>query len=115
MQKRSEGYSAGLELADQYISKIYTLCEERDVQLYLYSCPVAEKKRENIENKMEQYEQSKLYHYFPDFLNDVHYFPDEQFGDGTHFSGDYNTQESFNEKIQEMFKDTRLLQVLKME
>ncbi len=114
LRKRSEGYSADLELAEQYISKIYALCEERGVQFYLYSCPVSEKKQESIKNKMDQYEQSELYNYFPDFLKDVHYFPDEQFGDGTHFSGDYNTQESFNEKIQEMFTDTRLLQVLKI-
>ncbi len=112
---RSKGYNSGLELADQYICKIYELCEERGVQFYLYSCPVSERKREGIENLMNQYEQSKLYQFFPDFWNDVYYFPDEQFRDGTHFSGDYNTQESYNEKIQEMFADTRLLQVLKIE
>ena len=115
LQDRSKGYNAGLELADQYLCRIYELCKERGVQFHLYSCPVSESKRESVENKMNQYEQSKLYQIFPDFLKDVYYFPDEQFGDGTHFSGDYNTQESLNEKIQQMFADTRLLQVLKME
>ena len=115
LPKWSEGYSAGLELSDQYISKIYELCEEHDVQFYMYACPVSEKRREGIENNMDKYEQTKLYEYFPDFFNDLHYFPDEQFGGGSHFVGDYNTQESFNEKIQEMFTGTRLLQVLNVE
>lgn len=115
LRDRSKGYIAGLELADRYIYKICELCEERGVQFHLYACPVSESKRKSVENEMNQYEQSGLYQFFPDFLKDVYYFPDEQFGDGTHFSGDYNTQESLNEKINEMFADTRLLQVLKME
>lgn len=115
LRDRSKGYNAGLELADRYLCRIYELCEEREVQFHLYSCPVSESKRESVENMMDQYEQSNLYQFFPDFLKDVHYFPDEQFRDGTHFSDDYMTQESINEKILEMYADTRLLQVLKME
>ena len=41
--------SSPFEIADQYIKKLYDLCEEKGVELHLYSSPVSEFYREQVE------------------------------------------------------------------
>ena len=39
----------------------------------------------------------------------------EQFGDGTHFTGDYANQEHYNEIIKEMYSDDSLINFIRFE
>jgi len=104
-----------LEIAEQYIGKIYELCEKNHIDLHLYPGPVSDTKTESIESMKEEYKATALYDYFPDYLENIHYYPDEQFRDGVHFGGDYANQECYNEKIREIFSGQELGEILKLE
>lgn len=107
--------SYGYEIADRYVEKIYDLCKENGIQLHMLPCPVAESERNSVELKKSAYENSWLYTIFPDFLENVLYVEDEEFGDGVHFGGEYATSERYNEKLKIIFGDTNLMDVLKFE
>jgi len=102
------------EIAEQYIGKIYELCEKNHIDLHLYAGPVSDTKTKSIESMKEEYKATALYDYFPDYLENIHYYPDEQFRDGVHFGGDYENQECYNQKITEMFSEQELGKVLKL-
>ena len=106
-----EGYQqkTSYEIAEQYIKKIYDLCQENDIKLHLYPCPVVESQRAAIETMKEEYAKTWLYTKFPDYLNKVLFYPDEQARDGVHFGGEYASQEYYDEKIKEIFEGSQLL------
>lgn len=109
-----EGYlqKTSYEIAEQYIKKIYDLCQENDIKLHLYPCPVVESQRESIENMREEYSKTWLCTKFPDYLDNVLFYSDEQTGDGVHFGGEYASTKHYNEKIREVFKGSKLLEEL---
>lgn len=109
-----EGYQqkTSYEIAEQYIKKIYDLCQENDIELHLYPCPVVESQRTSIENMKEEYTKTWLYTKFPDYLDKVLFYPDEQARDGVHFGGDYASQKYYNEKIKIIFEGAQLLEKL---
>lgn len=107
-----EGYQqkSRFEIADQYIKKIFDLCQEKGIKLHLEPCPVVNSQRESMENIKEEYKETWLYTQFPDYLEEVLYYPDEEARDGVHFGGEYATQECYNEKIKKIFKETKFLE-----
>lgn len=117
LEDHSEGYvqENPFELAEQYIGKIYELCNTRNINLHLVPGPVSEINIEKNDELRSEYEQTSLYYYFPNYFDEVYYYPAEQAIDGVHFSGEYATQEIYNEKIQVLIKDTNLERILKYE
>lgn len=109
-----EGYQqkTSYEIGDQYIKKIYDLCQENGIELHLYPCPVVESQQASIENMKEQYAETWLYTKFPDYLDKVLFYPDEQARDGVHFGGEYASQEYYDEKIKKIFEGSQLLEEL---
>lgn len=102
-----QGY---FELADQYVYKIYTNCQERGVNFYLYPCPVSESAKEYNNSLVSDFEESLIYEINPEFMESVYYYPDEEFYDGTHFGG--IDQEDFNKRIKQAFEGTELVELL---
>lgn len=55
-------------------------------------------RRAKVENLEIAYRATELNMLFPDYFDQIHYYPEEQFGDGIHFVGVYEEQSSLNEK-----------------
>ena len=102
------------DIADQYIGKIYDMCEERNINFHLYPLPVCESKETEIREIMEEFKHSELYNINPNFLNNIMYYPVNESKDQVHFSGIYASQEYYNEKIKHLYSDTTLLSELNL-
>lgn len=102
------------EISDQYIRKLYELCEENGVELHLYSSPVAEYYRDQIAELSEAYEGTWMSSRYPDYINDILYYPSEWAEDLSHFSGEYAERGRLNETIERAYSGTELLQELKL-
>ena len=113
----SDGYEqeSKFEIAELYINKMYEICQKNGVKLHLYACPMPETRQEEMKTFREQYKETTLYDIFPDFLENLTYFPPEEAADGVHFSGDYANQSCYNEKIDQMLSDKELGQIIKKE
>ena len=103
------------ELADQYVYKIYEMCNEKNVNFHLYPCPVADAKIDYNNSLLNDFSQSKIYEINPDYMDMVYYFPVEEANDTTHFSGEYANQEHFNSIIRQMFEGLEILDMLKLQ
>lgn len=103
------------ELADQYLVKLNDLCSEEGVKFHLISCPVSETKREQVALYNSDYRDSETYKVFPEYFNDVLFYPAECFGDNTHFSEQYRTREYLNSVIKDMLDGIELINVLQFE
>lgn len=113
---RDEGYVS--DAAIQYIDKLKKLCEEKGVELHLYPGPVrdTEDMHDYVENLFRgEYEESVLFKHYPEYVNGIWYYPEEQFRDGVHFGGEWANQEAYNEKIKEMYRGTELVESLLFE
>ena len=66
----------------------------------------------NLKNAFREY---AIYEINPEYLESVYYFPSIESADGTHFSGDAANQESYNEKIQQMYKGREIVEMLNFE
>ena len=110
LKEHSESYvpKSKFALAEQYLMKMYELCNENGITMHLYACPLADNRVQEIEAMKREYEETELYQIFPDFMDNIYYYPVEQAADGVHFSGDYANQEFYNEIIQKMYKGTAL-------
>ena len=112
----SEGYVSNVSV--QYIEKMKTLCESKGVALHFLPGPLmdTEQRHELVDEQIRKaYEGTVLQEYFPDFLDQVWFYPEEQFRDGIHFGGEYANQRVYNEKIREMYIDKGLLERLYFE
>lgn len=103
------------EIADLYVQKLYDLCQENGAELYLYSSPVSMYYREQVEALSENYEGTWMSSRFPDYLEDIWYYPDEWSEDMSHFSGEYAQRDKLNQIIEQAYGYTRLGQDLKRE
>ncbi len=105
------------EVALQYLVKIKELCDERGVTLHLLPGPYSDSEAQAVlyEELRTEYEASVLNEYFPNYLDDAWIYPSEQFGDDLHFGGAFANQQSYNEKIKEMYEGTKLLEDLKFD
>ena len=77
------------ELADLYVMKMYEECRARGIEFYLLPTPVTEHYKPQCDVMAEEDKDTKMYEIFPDYYNDIYYFPDEWSDDLTHFSGDH--------------------------
>lgn len=112
---KSYKQSSDFELADQYIAKMYNLCEKNGISLHLYACPVADSRRQEMDILEKLYADTWLGQYYPDYFEKILYFPDEQAADGIHFSGDYAQQADYNEKLRLMLEGSELMEKLILE
>lgn len=105
------------EVAVQYLQKIYDLCEEHDVTLHLLPDPLADNdwRHEQATALQEDFAVRGLDELFPNYFDEITYYPEEQFVDGIHFGEPYNTQEEFNRKLQELYMDRGYLDGLVLE
>lgn len=102
------------EISDQYVRKIYDLCQEKGVVLHLYPSPVSESFREQVEDLEEAYKTTWMSSVYPDFFDDILYYPNEWSEDLSHFSGEYALRESLNKTIQKAYGETALSDYLKL-
>lgn len=107
--------SSPFEIADQYVKKLYELCEENGVELHFYSSPVAEYYREEMAELSESYEGTWMSSRYPDYLSDIWYYPSEWAEDLSHFSGEYAERGKLNETIRQAYEQTVLLEKLKLD
>lgn len=117
LASQKEGYhqEKRFEIAEQYIKKMYELCEEKGISLHLYPCPVSEKNIESTEDFKDAFKSTWLYQQFPDYTDHILYYPEEQSADGVHFAGEFATQECYNEKIKTILEGSELLNELVLE
>lgn len=113
--KVSYEQSSSFEIADQYVKKLYDLCEEKGVELHFYSSPVAEYYREEMTELSESYKGTWMSSRYPDYFNDIWYYPTEWSEDLSHFSGEYAERDRLNETIRQAYNQTVLLEKLRLD
>lgn len=96
------------EIADLYVQELYDLCRENGAQLHLYSSPVSEYYREEMAALAESYGQTQMSCLFPDYMEDIWYYPDDWTEDRSHFSGEYAQRDKLNEVIELVYGHTWL-------
>lgn len=99
------------ELADQYVYKIYEICQEREINFYLYPCPVPESEKEHNSSLKKDFEESLIYEINPMYLESVYYYPVEELN-GSHFSQDPSNLEYYIQRIKETFAGSKLVEML---
>lgn len=104
--------SSSFEIADQYIKKLYELCEKNGVKLHFYSSPVSEYYREQMTELSEEYRQTWMYSQYPEYMNEILYYPSEWSEDFSHFSGEYAERDKLNEVIERAYGETPLMEKL---
>ncbi len=96
------------EIADPYVEALYELCRENGVQLHLYSSPVSEYYREEMEALAQDYTETRMSRLFPDYMENLWYYPEEWSEDKSHFSGEYAGRDKLNEIIESAYGQTPL-------
>lgn len=105
--------SSPFEIADQYVKKLYDLCAENDVALHVYASPVSETFREQTEELEKVYGTTWMSTCYPNFFQDIFFYPDEWSEDTSHFSGVHADREELNNIIETAYEGTELLNNLK--
>lgn len=106
---------SSFEIADQYVKKLYDLCLQHQVRLHLYPSPVSESFREQTAELAQEYRNTWMYSVYPDFFDQILYYPDQWSEDLSHFSGEHASREALNETIRKAYQNTGLLNVLNLE
>jgi hypothetical protein len=106
--------SSPFEIADQYVKKMYDLCEEKGVQFHLYASPAAEAYRSQIAELEESYGDTWMSTVFPDYFSGIVFYPSEWAEDLSHFSGEHAERASLNEMIRQAYADTWLAEMTKI-
>lgn len=95
-------YPDKLTLPLRQLERIRLMCAEKQVALYFVAAPVSEAKKESTKQLLELFAASEEGHYFPDYGKEPVYYPEEEAADGTHFSGEYASQDHYNRLIKRM-------------
>lgn len=93
------------EIADKYLMNMYKLCEERGVQLHFLASPSTEYYRDNIQSLEEDYQNTEISKLYPQYLDDIYYFPTEWTEDSTHLAGEYMSEENYRNILQNIIKE----------
>ena len=98
----------------RYLVKMKTLCEENGVQFHLLAEPLKDiEQRHEIEKTLRaEYEKTELADCFPDYFDQITYYPEERFSDNVHPVG---TREELNEMIRAMQRKSGCMQDLVLE
>lgn len=80
-----------MTIAETYLMKMQTLCEQRNVNFHLLPNPKKDtaENREYLENLKEKYEESLLYDINPEFFEQIVFYPEEVFKDELHFKDEF--------------------------
>lgn len=75
------------EEAGEYLEKMFELCEEKDVKLYVLACPMADTDENRMleQNIREALEERGLLEKMPYYFDSLLYYPQELLSDGIHF------------------------------
>lgn len=104
------------DLAADYLYKIYDLCEEYGATMHLHPTPIMDNPWRYSQAKAlaKDFEARGLSELFPNFFDEIIYYPEEQFVDGIHFGEPYNEQSQLNQKLREMYLDRGFLEGLEL-
>jgi hypothetical protein len=102
------------ETARIYLPRIHALCRERQITLHLLATPQADNpvNTEQVAAMRDYLETSEYAEYFAEYFQTLAFYPEEQFADGIHFGGAYNTQAYFNRLIEELYQEQGYLDTL---
>ena len=89
------------------------MCEERRVEFHLSPCPSTEYFRDKIEETRDDFIKSPLYDMYPDYLDDVYYFPTEWSDDLSHFGERYANRETYIEVVKNAYEESCLDCIIK--
>lgn len=106
--KENDSLAFPFEMADQYAQKLYDLCQKNKVTLHIHPSPVSEFYREQVTELAEAYTSTWMYSQFPNYFNEIMYYPDEWSEDLSHFSGEYAERDSLNAIIRQAYGTTPL-------
>lgn len=78
------------DVSERYLVKMAELCKEKNVTLHLIAGPLIDSEdRHEIDSQIRNaYKNSAIYDYFPDYFDQIQYYPAEYFSDGIHPVGD---------------------------
>ncbi len=107
--------SSSFEISQQYVVKLYELCQEYGANLHLYTAPVSEHYREQMEELEEEYKDTRLDELYPNYFQQIKYYSNEWTEDYSHFSPAYATRENFNQIIRWAYEDSYLLEILSLD
>jgi hypothetical protein len=117
-QKKVEKETEDLlsEVARCYLQKIYELGEIYDVNIHLLPDPLTdnEGRYEQVEELSQNFAKYGLDTMYPEYFSMIKYYPEEQFMDGVHFGDAWDTQEYFNQVIEEMYQSQGMLEDLRL-
>lgn len=99
------------EMADQYVKKLYDFCLENQVELHIYPSPVSEYYKKQAMELSEGYGNTWMATKFPDYFNQIMFYPDVWTEDFSHFSGEYVERGQLNEIIRQAYGQTALSQL----
>lgn len=104
------------DLAADYLYKIYDMCEEYGAKMHLHPTPIMDNpwRYTQAEGLEKDFEARGLKELFPNFFDEIIYYPEEQFIDGIHFGEPYNEQSQLNQKLREMYLDRGILEGLQL-
>lgn len=105
--------SNAYEISSLYIEKFRSLCEERGVDFHLSPCPSTEFFRDRIEETRDDFMNSPLYDMYPDYLDEVYYFPTEWSDDLSHFGERYANRETYVEVVRNAYEESCLDRIIK--
>lgn len=73
-------------VVEHYIVKMHELCEEKGVTMHLLPSPIPDsKERRELEVDLEKlYYETEIYPLFPEYYENLTYYPAEYFSDGIH-------------------------------
>lgn len=91
------------EITDQYVRKLYDLCTEHHVTLHIYPSPVSEYYKNTIPDLAEEYENTWMSVQFPEYFDQILFYPEEWSEDKSHFSGEHMQREKLNEIIRNAY------------
>lgn len=101
--KENDTLDFPFEMADQYARKLYELCQEHKATLHIHPSPVSEFYREQVAELANAYETTWMCSHFPDYFNEIMYYPDEWSEDLSHFSGEHAERGRLNEIIRQAY------------
>jgi len=113
MHNTEYAQSNAYEISSLYIEKFRALCEERRVEFHLSPCPSTEYFRDKIEETRDDFIKSPLYDMYPDYLDDVYYFPTEWSDDLSHFGERYANRETYIEVVKNAYEESCLDCIIK--
>lgn len=103
-----------MTLAETYILKMHQLCTEKNVTLHVLPNPKKDipESREYVNQLEQKYKNSELYQLYPDYFEQIVFYPEELFKDELHFTDEFMENTGKFEVIKDVQKATGELEGL---